>query len=209
MARTSKKNEQMREISKENIRSAALKQFSEKGLFATRIHDIAKEAQVSQGLLYRYYHSKDEIYTDLIDDALNLLIQATQAIDALEVPAEEKFLKSLQGLFKTIENSPRFLQTNRLISSAIYSDAIPEAAKQKINEKREIPYQIFANIISQGQIENSIVAGDPKELSILFWSIINGLSTYISTREVSLNLPDQSHITKMFLKNPKEYNHEL
>ncbi|MDI3536357.1 MAG: hypothetical protein PWR12_83 [Eubacteriaceae bacterium] len=208
MARTSEQNEQMREVSKVNIRQAALKQFSEKGLFATRILDIANEAQISQGLLYRYYHSKDEIYTDLIDEAMDLLIEATHSIEALDLPAREKFLKSLTGLYETIYSNPRFLQTNRLITSAMHSQAIPEEAKLKINEKREIPYLIFSRIIKQGQIENSFVDGDPDQLSILFWSTINGLFAYVSTRGNQSPLPDQKHIERMFLKTQKENKDE-
>ncbi|WKY45698.1 TetR/AcrR family transcriptional regulator [Eubacteriaceae bacterium ES2] len=208
MARTSKQNEQVREVSKENIRQAALKQFSEKGLSATRILDIANEAQISQGLLYRYYHSKDEIYTDLIDEALELLIQATQSVEKLDLSAKEKFLKSLDGLYETISKSTRFLQTSRLISSAMFSQAIPDEAKQKLNEKREVPYLIFAKIIKQGQIENSFVEGDPNQLSVLFWATINGLSAYVSTREGMIILPDQNHIVRMFLKTHKENEDE-
>ena len=69
MARSTAKNEQLRLRSKEKILAAAFNQFAEKGLFATRIQDIAEKAQISQGLLYRYYASKDDIYVELISEA--------------------------------------------------------------------------------------------------------------------------------------------
>jgi len=69
MARNTEKNEQLRQLSKEKILAAALDQFAENGLFATRIQDIAEKAQISQGLLYRYYASKDDIYVELISEA--------------------------------------------------------------------------------------------------------------------------------------------
>lgn len=47
---------------KNEILSGALKVFAEKGYDKTTITDIAKELGISQGLCYRYYESKEEIY---------------------------------------------------------------------------------------------------------------------------------------------------
>jgi AcrR family transcriptional regulator len=66
--------------SKEKIIIAALNQFSRKGLSATRIQDIATEAGISQGLLYRYYKSKNEIYVDLIEVALDKMNEAVEGL---------------------------------------------------------------------------------------------------------------------------------
>lgn len=200
MARTSERNEQMRDLSKQKIRSAALNQFSKKGLFAARIQDIATDAGIAQGLLYRYYSSKDEIFIDLIEDALDKINEASLYLNSLEMSVKEKIMLALTELFKTIETSESFRQTCRLIAQAMNSTAIPEKAQSILNEKRNIPYQVFTQIIKQGQEEDTVVEGNPEDLAILFWSTINGLAVFYATRTVSRPLPDKNYVASLFLK---------
>lgn len=200
MARSLEKNEQMRDTSRQKIRSAALEQFSKKGLFAARIQDIAAEAGISQGLMYRYYSSKDEIFADLIENALDKINEASHYVNKMEVSAKEKILLALTELFETIGTSENFRQTCRLITQAMNSTAIPEKARHILDEKRDIPYQVFAEIMKQGQREGSVVDGDPYELAVLFWSTVNGLAIFNATREASVVLPDKGYVASMFIK---------
>jgi len=199
MARSKEQNERMRESRKEKIRNAALLQFVKQGLFATRIQDIAAEAEIAQGLLYHYYSSKDEIFVDLINDALDKTIEAACSVRDMETDPGEKIRFALERLVEIIEHSQTFLDTCRLITQATNSTAIPMEAQDLIQEKRNIPYQVIEEIIAAGQKEGTIVAGDPKMLSIFFWTSINGLAIYYSTnnnREVKL---DYRVIASMFL----------
>ncbi|MCX7709237.1 MAG: hypothetical protein N2484_05245, partial [Clostridia bacterium] len=93
-----------------------------------------------------------------------------------------------------------FRQTCRLITQAMNSTAIPEKAQRILEEKREIPYQVFAEIMEQGQKENSVVEGDPYDLAVLFWSTINGLAIYNATRLEPRPLPEKAHVASIFLK---------
>lgn len=199
MARSKEQNDRMRESRKEKIRNAALLQFVKQGLFATRIQDIAAQAGIAQGLLYHYYSSKDEIFVDLINEALDKTIAASYSVRDMETGPGEKIRFALERLVDTIENSQTFLDTCRLITQAINSTAIPIDAQDLIQEKRNIPYQVIEAIMAAGQKEGTIVGGDPKMLSILFWTSINGLAIYYSTnnnRDVEL---DYRVIASMFL----------
>lgn len=199
MARSQEQNERMRESRKEKIRNAALLQFVKQGLFATRIQDIAAEAGIAQGLLYHYYSSKDEIFVDLINDALDKTIEASYSVRDMEAGPGEKIRFALERLVDIIEHSQTFLDTCRLITQATNSTAIPMDAQDLIQEKRNIPYLVIEKIMEAGQKEGTIIAGDPKMLSVFFWTSINGLAIYYSTnnnREVKL---DYRIIASMFL----------
>lgn len=201
MARKQERNEEIREASKQNIKEAALHQFSQKGLFATRIKDIAEDAGISQGLLYRYYASKDQIFTDLIEEALDKMNEAVVYVHGLNVGAKKKILMALEELLSTIQTSERYRQTSRLITQAMNSTAIPENAQRTLDIKRDIPYQMFAEIMKQGQKEGTIVDGDPYTLAVLFWSTINGLAIFHATRVDSQPLPGKESIAPMFIKD--------
>lgn len=55
--------------------------------------------------------------------------------------------------------------------------------------------------MEQGQKEGDVVEGDPYELAVLFWSIINGLTTYKHTRNSTCQLPDKRFIARMLIKS--------
>lgn len=200
MARTEEQNEQIREARREKIRVEALQQFSKKGLCATRIQDIAEGVGMSQGLLYHYYSSKEAIYLDMINDALDKTNQAALYVRDMDATAKEKILFSLQELFKTIAESDRFRQTCRLIAQATNSAELPDDAQQAIIRKREAPYRIMAEVFCQGQQEGSVVDGDPEELSILYWTSVNGLSIYYATLKDIKSVPDFKLLAAMFIK---------
>ena len=54
---------------KQEILSGALLVFARKGYDKTTISDIARELGISQGLCYRYYASKEEIYDAAVEEA--------------------------------------------------------------------------------------------------------------------------------------------
>ena len=64
---------------KQEIIEAALHLFSQKGYEHTTIQDIAKYLNISQGLCYRYFKSKAEIFTATAEFyAQQILIQIRQ-----------------------------------------------------------------------------------------------------------------------------------
>ncbi len=55
------------EVRKKEILEAAVIVFKEKGYDKTSISDIAKSLHISQGLCYRYFTSKEEIFDSAVD----------------------------------------------------------------------------------------------------------------------------------------------
>ncbi len=199
MARNTKQNESLRKQSRERIIEAALHQFSLKGLSATRIQDIAEEAGVSQGLLYRYYASKNDIYVDLIEDALDKMNEAAAALLGSALTGKEKLMQVIDTMYETIKNSDRYRQTSSLIAHAMGSESIPQQAGDALKQKRDFPYQALSQMIAQGQREGTLVSGDPYELAILLWSLLNGLTIYKNTRAGEISLPDKGLVAAWFI----------
>lgn len=198
MARNQDQNNKMRQERMSQIRLEALNQFSNQGLTATRISDIAKGVGMAQGLIYHYYPSKDAIFVDLINEALDKINEASIGLKTMELPAKEKILLALETLFKTIETSEVFSETCRLIAQATNSTAIPEEARLALQDKRDIPYEAVAEIMEAGQLEGTIIEGDPRMLATLFWTGVNGLAIYYATRIDKNVLPDYRIMASMF-----------
>lgn len=201
MARTAAQNKKIRDAKRELILVTALDLFSLKGYYSTRIQDIAETADISQGLLYYYYKSKEAIYIDLVNDSLERINETARYVRDMTRPNGEKIMYALRIIFRTIESSYRFRQTCRMISQAAYQADISDEAKALLDKKRDVSYRIMAEIFRKGQTEGSVVDGDPMELSILFWTSINGLAIYFATRDIAASLPSFKLVARMFLKN--------
>jgi len=62
------------EVRKQEILEGAIRFFTQKGYDKTTITDIAKELNISQGLCYRYFSSKEEIYDAAIDEYAGYIV---------------------------------------------------------------------------------------------------------------------------------------
>lgn len=193
----------MREERREKILKEALHQFSAKGLFATKIKDIAEGVGMAQGLIYHYYPSKEEIYAELISNALDKMNSAVYALVAMPEPPDVKIHMAIAEMLRTIDASDDFNQTCRLIAQATNSAALPTSARLLIEDKRDIPYREVAKIMAAGQDEGTIVEADPYELAVIFWTAINGLAIYKATRPDAIAMPDPEILSSMFLKKHK------
>lgn len=70
MPRTKEQNEKIREEARNRIINAAIKLFSLKGYHGTSISDIAKEAQISKGLAYNYFESKQDLLRAIFESMM-------------------------------------------------------------------------------------------------------------------------------------------
>ncbi len=73
----------------QKILRAAVKVFSEKGFFNSRVSEIAKEANVADGTIYLYFKNKDDLLISLFEEEFgkfveNMRAELEQEKDALQ-----------------------------------------------------------------------------------------------------------------------------
>lgn len=96
---TQKKNSDKREL----ILNAALKTFVKRGYNDTKVAEIAAEANVSEGTLYNYFSSKEDILLALFDEKWKKIIDEIKSkISVLDDPNDK-----LKAIFKIIINMIR------------------------------------------------------------------------------------------------------
>lgn len=199
MPRNREQNELMRSQRTEQILAASLRLFARRGLSATKIADIAAETGMSQGLIYHYYSSKEEIYTEIIKDAFRRLNEAVTVLKNMSLPPVEKIKKAFEGLLINLEKSEDSARYHYLVAQASVSDAIPEEAKKTIMEHRDYPYHVMEEIIMEGQKQGTIKKYDPKEMSVIFWTTIKGLAMHRAVLGNKFKAPSADILMEMFL----------
>ncbi len=90
------------------ILTAAVRQFSTKGLAGARTEQIAEEAGVNKALLYYYFKSKDALYAAALETVADgVRLTSLAVLDGPE-SAGERFLRSILNHFDRIHTNPGF-----------------------------------------------------------------------------------------------------
>ena len=200
MPRNKEANQKVKDERREQILLAALALFATKGLSATKITDIAQKTGMSQGLIYHYYKSKEEIFTWLIGSAMQKMNEAALNLEKLPVSAKEKIIIAIEGLLKGFEQNADTANYYFLITQTALSDAYPEEAKEIIRTQNDVKYEVITRILKQGQADGTIKNHDANEMATLFFSSINGLALNKAIYGPRFKMPDSNILLSMFLK---------
>jgi len=104
--------EEIREASTKKILSAALDLFGTVGYEATSIAQIAKKAEVSKGLVYNYFDSKEDLLQAVVMDLVNM---GDEIVKNMFDPDPAKTLENLiRSVFDWLSKNDRL---NRLLVS--------------------------------------------------------------------------------------------
>lgn len=157
---------------RENILNISLLLFVQKSYQGTTVRDISKKANISVGLLFHYFPTKEDILKEL----LSYGEQGTYAV--LEILASSDnpiviFEKVAKMIFESY-NDKYTLYLYLLVNQVITFDAIP--AEIKANRKFNQTIEASIPVIIRGQNQMLIKAGDPQALSLAFWGAIQGIA---------------------------------
>jgi len=181
MPRTKEAFQQIRDERRQHILNEAAEVFANKGLANTKISDLAEAAGVSQGLLYRYFTSKDDVFVALLEQAINGVIHYAQtAIKHTGTPLKKLHWLTEQILQGMSEEPVYF----KLVSQAL---ALPERVQETLM-KLETVGKILSELIIEGQTAGEVANRDPDQLVFLYLSCLYGLA---AGRSLDIPLIDQ------------------
>lgn len=204
MGRNRDTNLKMKEERRERILSGALELFAINGFSGTRVGDIAKRTSMSNGLIYHYFPSKDDIFTELIRVAFERLIKACKILEEMNLPPHEKIRFALEELVNTIRNSPESGLYHLLVAQATAAKPVPGGVKEILKKNRKIPFETVSKIISQGQLLHTIRQGDADEYAFFFWNNINGIALHQVMYGKSAKSPSLVPLYHMFFEQWEE-----
>jgi AcrR family transcriptional regulator len=170
MPRTEAANQRVREEQRARILERALAVFARKGLAAT-MADVAAEAGVSQGLAYRYFSNKDELFRALVEDAMRT--------GAAEQPTElgagtpwERLSVLLTRLIESRREHPEFFQ----LLHHVASDPGTPADLHRLMARRARGFvDLLRGLVVEGQATGEVAADDPDQLVSAVVAFVDGL----------------------------------
>ncbi len=163
---------EQKEQRRQNIISAAMELFVTKGYGATKITDIAEKVNMSTGLLFHYFPSKEKLYEEIVRYGLLGTKYPLQQTYEHAIDVFEEFTGQLFEYMSVRKETAKLFV---LMADAQSSEATPEHIRRIAMEVNTV--QEFVPIVEWGQKEGSIRQGDPYVLSNLFWCCIQGIAS--------------------------------
>ncbi len=200
MGRSAETNQRMRDERRAEILSAALRLFAARGLEATTIGDVAREAKTSQGLLYHYFPSKEAIYLEIIRGAFERMNAAARGLEQLPLPPREKLRRALAELVAGLARHEETARYYLLIAQASASEATPRPVQTLLRKERAVVYDVMSRIFRAGQKDGTVRGGDPDELAVLFWVVIRGLAIHRAAWGEGFRFPGPKVLERTFLE---------
>lgn len=186
------------EVTKRNLLDAGLIVFSQKGYAATRVEDIAKQANVTTGAIYHHFEGKSDLYSALVDlNSAKANQLAEQILQEGGTPAT--ILRHLLvRLFQFAEEDEEYRAVVELsINMTGFAPELDEITEQILEGRRQLA-QFLSNLIREG-----IKAGEfrhdvsPEDAALALVGFMNGMGLiwvqdpeHFSIKERAENLVD-------------------
>ena len=161
---------EQKEQRRQLIIAKALELFVKKGYRETKVSDIAKAANMSTGLMFHYFESKEQLYEELV----RIGVEGTKMPGRMEIATPVDYFSGfLNMLFPYASQQPWVLQMFVLMFQARRGDGAPEHIKELAMQVDQVEQS--AKIIEMGQKQGCFREGDPLALAYAFWSSVQGI----------------------------------
>ncbi len=178
--------DEQKEQRRNEIMKAGLELFVQKGYAATKVTDIAKAANMSTGLLFHYFESKEKLYEAL----LRVGISGPKSMMQIEERDPAKFFEeAVRQILESLTEHPLSANLFILMIQAIFFEPQTERMKEMMQQTAVI--EECVPLIQLGQSMGEFKQGDPLALSLTFWCAVQGVAMAFA-RDRSLPLPEPS-----------------
>jgi len=161
----------MRLYASEKIVSAALDVFKQKGFHRASMEEIAKQAEVSKGLAYNYFRSKEHLLAAVMERRFNEAEGLIQGIDEI-TGALNQLATILDRLFDKVKKDTMLYKF--YLTVFLQPDA-PEAIRHIGNTSEKIRSQWAKIFEVHRAIFSDLGGSDPEAEVIYFRSLTTGI----------------------------------
>jgi AcrR family transcriptional regulator len=194
MPRTEEVYQQIRDERVDQILQVAAKVFIQKGLANSKIGDLAEAAGMSQGLLYRYFANKEEVFTTLVEQYVGTMLQQIREVLQLSGSPYQRLYWLTERMLQSIRSQP---SRHQIILQALTQPGRPSALVQEMSSFMQTNLR---QLLVAGQASGEICQNDPDQLVVLYLCSMQGLASglYFFADHAVENFPAVTTILHMF-----------
>lgn len=168
------------------ILQVALNLFIHQGYHGTKTSQISRKAKISEGLLFHYFPTKE----NLLEELVKMGVHGMQYPMRMERVDPLTLFREFTGqLFQCLKENTFVAELFVLMAQMQRTEEIPARVKELAASVDIIG--TVQDILRTGQEEGSIRQGDPLALSNLYWCCIQGVvEQYVARPELPLPEPE-------------------
>jgi AcrR family transcriptional regulator len=156
------------------IVDAALKVFSRKGYADTRMADIAREADMSYGLIYHYFENKEKLFDAIVEEWWTGFYNELEELQKRPVPTEEKLVGIIRYILSVYGSKPN--QISIFVTEV--SRGFVYHAHTKGRDKFNRLFTLCREIILEGQAKG--VLRSDIQAHYLAYVFLGSIDTFLS-----------------------------
>jgi AcrR family transcriptional regulator len=171
------------------ILDAALEVFSRKGVFATRIADIASEAGIAYGLVYHYFKNKEEVLNTIFEERWARVTEFLEQADKQGADSADRLRRVADVFLEAYQRRPQVVELLLLeftrMSKYLEPTQIEAVARA---------FSVVTRIIERGQSEGELRSDIPPGLLMLIF--LGGVQHILQTQVLGTFVAPQDFESK-------------
>ncbi len=181
-------------LQRQRILDKSLELFSQRGFAQTAVADIARESNISKGLLYHYFSSKEQLFEETLTSSLNIFFEYLDT-NKDGILTQREFEELILDVFKSLEQN--YLNW-KLVFQLFTQPELSEKTIQILEKNASVTK--FRNIITDYfKGKNQI---NPKIKTTYFISVLLGISVSYIQNPIKYPLKQiVEFIIEEFIKN--------
>ncbi len=91
-------------LQRQRILDKSIELFSRRGFAQTSVADITRESNISKGLLYHYFSSKEQLFEEILTSSLNIIFEYLDT-NKDGILTQREFEEFILNVFKSLEQN--------------------------------------------------------------------------------------------------------
>lgn len=182
---------------KEKIMRASLEEFSEFGFDKASTDRISQRAEVSKGLIFHYFGSKDNLYMTTMNTCIDDIFDEFDNIEFPDTDFISKLMKTMEIKYNFFIKHPMHY---KLMVNGFYDSPkkLQKKLERRYSELKQIGFNIFVDMIKDLPIKKDISIDE-------IVSIITSITNVIESKYVNLFTDDTVSFEKFYDIVKEEY----
>lgn len=173
--------DEMRQKSRAKIMEVALELFAQRGYHHTSISQIAKAADISKGLIYNYFESKEALLRDIVMEAVSQFDDIEAVLQSMEGTATQKLRWVTETAIETVLKDVKHW---RLLTSLGLQTDVLTSLKEALRAKTENAFALSIALFKEMGFDN------PKQEAYIYGALLDGMVLhYVSMTQLDMEYP--------------------
>lgn len=158
----------------EQILDSAARLFHRRRYHEVRMDDIAADASVAKGTIYRYFEDKEALYLGLIVSSMNRFIAEITPLMADPQPADERLRAYIRRSLAFCERFPYFLDLVQRVEGTTSPERLAP-----LQESRQRILRIVGDVINDLNRCEGFTVADPQIAAIAFVGMLRQILRFL------------------------------